>query len=71
MSLVVDTCDPNTWKIKEGESRVQGQPLLHSEASLGYMRPSKTKENKQTKIPNQNRSKWTNLLYKMIKIRVK
>ena len=31
VGMVAHICNPSTWKVETGGSRVQGQPVLHSD----------------------------------------
>lgn len=56
--MLVHACNPSTWKVRAGGSRIQGHPEVHCkfEASLGHMKPSPKNQNK-TKNQNQNQTK--------------
>lgn len=48
MDVVVNTNNPNSWKVEAGKSRVQGQPYMHGkfEASLAAQSLSQKPETK-------------------------
>lgn len=58
--MLVHACNPSTWKVRAGGSRIQGHPEVHCkfEASLGHMKPSPKNQNKtKTKTKTKQKTK--------------